>query len=106
MQPRREVKTNPTAQPSNIELELMISNTMRRELNDPSSYSPIGTRIARHPEGFAYVHEFRAKNGFGALVKDSWGFLYSTNHSSWTFYTRDALPDLLKDITIDPDLVK
>ena len=81
----------------------MFRKALRDYMNDPDSYKPTNTRIGNHPKGWAYVHEFRGKNAFGAMIKDCCGLLCSTNSGdySWTFYDRDQLPDLLKDVTVN-----
>lgn len=57
----------------------MFRKALRDYMNDPSSYQPGSTRIGDHPDGFAYVHEYRGKNAFGATIKDMCGMLCKTN---------------------------
>lgn len=91
-----------TAPPSEI-VSMMLRKSLRDYMNDPSSYQPGNTRIGDHPDGFAYVHEYRGKNAFGATIKDMCGMLCKTNTGkyAWTFYDRDQLPELLRDVTIN-----
>lgn len=87
------------AKPDNMVVELMFRKAVRDYMNDPDSYKPGSIRMGDHPDGFAYVHEFRGKNAFGAMIKDMCGLLFQTNSQSWTFYNKDQLPDLLKDVS-------
>lgn len=86
-------------------VSMMFAKGCREYMNDPDSYKPGAIRTGDHPEGFAYIHEFRGKNAFGAMIKDMCGLLYATNKSTrahaWTFYNRDELPELLKDVTVN-----
>lgn len=88
------------AKPNEIALDFQIRGCLRKYLNDPSSYSPIETRYADHKDGYAYVHIYRAKNAFGAYIKDCCGLLCATNTGKrvWTFYTQDQCEELLKGI--------
>ena len=82
-------------------VSLMFHESCRNYMNDPDSYKPGNTRIGNHLEGYAYVHEFRGRNAFGGMIKDICGLLYSTNTHSWTFFDKDQLPELLKDVTVN-----
>ena len=97
---------DPNDPPSRLSLDFMLQKAAKKYLNDPSSYSPIETKIARHPDGYFFFHEFRAKNPLGAIVKSEFGLLYSTNSTSWTFVDRDALPAVMNEITIDPSIAE
>lgn len=101
---RVETPRDPTEPPSKAELDMMISKIVRKELNDPDSYSAIGTRVARHPNGYLFIHEFRARNQFNALVKNELGLLYETNTSSWVYCDYSQLSEWLSQIIIDPKL--
>ena len=80
-------------------VSFMFRESCRNYMNDPDSYKPGNIRIGNHLEGYAYVHEFRGRNAFGGMIKDICGLLYSTNTHSWTFFDKDQLPELLKDVT-------
>ncbi|MBR0196892.1 MAG: hypothetical protein IJQ34_02050 [Kiritimatiellae bacterium] len=95
---------DPSAPPSQLILNFTIDKAVRQYFNDPSSYSPIKTIYARHPDGYFFIHECRAKNAFGALIKSEFGLLYSTNNQSWTYCDHDALASILPKITSDPSL--
>ena len=86
----------------------MFRKALRDYMNDPSSYQPGSTRIGDHPDGFAYIHEYRGKNAFGATIKDMCGMLCKTNTGkyAWTFYNRDQLPELLKLVTVNGQPLK
>ena len=99
---RVETPRDPTEPPSMAELNMMISKVVRKEFNDPGSYSAIDTRIARHPDGYLYIHEFRARNPFNALVKSEFGLLYKTNTSSWVYCDHTQLPEWLSQVIIAP----
>ena len=96
-----------TAPPSEI-VSMMLRNALRDYMNDPSSYQPGSTRVGDHPDGFAYVHEYRGKNALGATIKDMCGMLCKTNTGkyAWTFYNRDQLPELLKLVTVNGQPLK
>ena len=103
--PSGRVNTRPDVSESSEPLpdvvSLMFHKSCRNYMNDPDSYKPGNTRIRNHPEGYAYVHEFRGRNAFGGMIKDICGLLYSTNTHSWTFFDKDQLPELLKDVTVN-----
>lgn len=103
--PSGRVNTRPddsvSSEPLPDVVSLMFHKSCRNYMNDPDSYKPGNTRIGNHPEGYAYVHEFRGRNAFGGMIKDICGLLYSTNTHSWTFFDKDQLPELLKDVTVN-----
>ena len=78
----------------------MFSKALRNYLNDPDSYKPGLLRHGAHPQGYAFIQEFRAKNAFGAMIKQSAGLLAATNTGeiAWTFYTPDQTPALLREV--------
>ena len=84
-------------------LPLKFSQAMRKYLRDPDSYKPGDIRYHDHPNGFAYFHDYRAKNGFGGYTQEVCGFLCATNTGKrvWTFYNQDAVPQLLKECGIE-----
>lgn len=86
--------------PNEISLDFQIRGCLKRYLNDPSSYSPIETRYSDHKDGYAYFHIYRAKNAYGAYIKDCCGLLCATNTGKrvWTFYTQDQCEELLRGI--------
>lgn len=46
-----------------------LAAAVQDQLNDPDSYEHIGTTFVPKPNGLGYARmEFRAKNGFGALI--------------------------------------
>jgi len=77
-----------------------FADAIREYLNDPSSYQPGTIREGPHENGYAYVQEFRAKNAFGAYIKQQAGFLIATNTGelAWTFYSPEALPALISEV--------
>lgn len=91
------------AKPNSIALDFQISGTMKRYLKDPDSYKPGDIRYHDHPNGYAYFHDYRAKNSFGGYTQEVCGFLCATNTGKrvWTFYNQDALPQLLKECGIE-----
>ena len=91
------------AKPNDLALNLQIRSSLRRFLKDPDSYKPGETRFHSHPNGYAYFHDYRAKNSFGAVTKEVCGFLCANNTGRrvWTFYPQADLPILLKECGID-----
>lgn len=91
---------DPLAEPEPIIAEMMFRKSLRDYLNDPNSYTPGLLRHAAHPQGYAFIQEFRAKNAFGAMIKQSAGLLASTNSGTiaWTFYTPEQTPALIREI--------
>jgi len=57
-------------------------------------------RHGAHPQGYAFIQEFRAKNALGAMIKQSAGLLAETNTGeiTWTFYTPEQTPALLREV--------
>jgi hypothetical protein len=47
-----------------------VENYMKEHLDDPKSYEPGKCTVNPNGSGWDVDHEFRAKNQFGALVKD------------------------------------
>lgn len=80
-------------------VQLMFSKAMRENLRDPDSYKPGSYRYHDHPKGYAYFHDYRAKNGFGGYNQEVCGLLCATNTGKrvWTFYNQDAVADLLNE---------
>ena len=91
------------AKPNDLALNLQIRSSLRRFLKDPDSYKPGETRFHSHPNGYAYFHDYRAKNSFGGYTREVCGFLCATNTGRrvWTFYSQADLPVLLKECGID-----
>ena len=91
---------NSLSEPDPIIAELMFSKALRNYLNDPDSYKPGMLRHGAHPQGYAFIQEFRAKNAFGAMIKQAAGLLAATNTGeiAWTFYTPDQTPELLREV--------
>ena len=59
-------------------------------------------RVGNHPDGWAFVHQFTGTDELGHAVESMSGLLYKTNASpSWTYYSAEALPDLLKEVTVN-----
>lgn len=92
--------SNSLSEPDPIIAELMFRKSLRNYLNDPDSYKPGLLRHGAHPQGYAFIQEFRAKNAFGAMIKQSAGLLAATNTGeiAWTFYTPDQTPGLLREV--------
>ncbi|MBQ1344774.1 MAG: hypothetical protein IIY62_00285 [Kiritimatiellae bacterium] len=84
-------------------LPLKFSQALRQNLRDPDSYKPGSIRYHDHPNGYAYFHDYRARNGFGGYTQEVCGLLCATNTGkrAWTFYNQDALPQLLKECGIE-----
>lgn len=84
-------------------LDIFIADSVKKQLRDPGSYQKIATKEGDHPLGYAYIHEFRAKNGFGGYGKSTYGFLCATNtgECAWTMFTEEQLPELLKDMSVN-----
>lgn len=80
-------------------VQLIFSNAMRENLRDPDSYKPGSYRYHDHPKGYAYFHDYRARNGFGGYNQEVCGLLCATNTGKrvWTFYNQDAVADLLNE---------
>ena len=91
------------AKPMTDVVSLQFSRALKENLRDPDSYKPGAIRYHDHPNGFAYFHDYRAKNGFGGYTQEVCGFLCATNTGKrvWTFYNQDALPQLLKECGIE-----
>jgi hypothetical protein len=83
-------------------LPLKFSQSLKQYLRDPDSYKPGDIRYHDHPRGYAYFHDYRAKNGFGGYTQEVCGLLCATNTGErvWTFYGQDAVPGLLKECGI------
>lgn len=47
-----------------------VETYLKEHLDDPKSYEPGKFTVNQHGSGWDVDHEFRAKNQFGALVKD------------------------------------
>lgn len=84
-------------------VHLLFSKAMRENLRDPDSYKPGSYRYHDHPRGYAYFHDYRAKNGFGGYNQEVCGLLCATNTGKrvWTFYNQDTVPDLLKECGVE-----
>ena len=93
-------QVNPLAETEPIIAETLFRDALRNYLNDPDSYKPGMLRHGAHPQGYAFIQEFRAKNAFGAMIKQTAGLLASTNTGkiTWTFYTPEQTPDLLLEV--------
>lgn len=91
------------AKPLDDILPLKFSQALRQSLRDPDSYKPGSYRYHDHPKGYAYFHDYRAKNGFGGYNQEVCGLLCATNTGKrvWTFYNQDAVPDLLKECGVE-----
>jgi hypothetical protein len=89
-----------TAKPPIEAVKWKFADAIREFLHDPSSYQPGIIREGPHENGYAYVQEFRAKNAFGAYIKQQAGFLIATNTGelAWTFYSPEALPTLIREV--------
>lgn len=90
--------------PSKVALEIKIDQAVRKFLNDPGSYSPIDTKAAYCKDGFIFIHQFRARNAFNAIVKDQFGLIYSTNECKWAYCSGSDLPAYADEIVIDPKI--
>ena len=91
------------AKPLDDIIPLKFSQALRQNLKDPDSYKPGSIRYHDHPNGYAYFHDYRARNGFGGYTQEVCGLLCATNTGkrAWTFYNQDALPQLLKECGIE-----
>lgn len=98
-----EKSARKVAKPIHDIVKLHFAQALRDNLREPDSYKPGSYRYHDHPQGYAYFHDYRAKNGFGGYTQEVCGMLCATNTGErvWTFYDRDALPDLLKDCGIN-----
>lgn len=87
------------AEPEDYIVEMQFRHVLRKHLNDPESYRPGEIKKLPHPDGYAYVHAFRAKNAFGAFVINYAGLVYSTNAASiaWTYYDNSQIAQLYKE---------
>ena len=92
--------SNPLAEPDPIIAETVMRKSLRDYLHDPDSYQPGLLRHGAHPQGYAFIQEFRAKNALGAMIKQSAGLLAATNTGeiTWTFYTPEQTPALLREV--------
>lgn len=65
--------------------DVAISNVKKylyKNLHDPSSYTPVGwSKIIKNEDNCFIRHVYRAKNGFGAIVKEERDFLL--NCETW-----------------------
>lgn len=97
---KQQPPQNPLSEPDPIIAETMFQRALRDYLHDPSSYKPGLLRHGAHPKGYAFIQEFRAKNAFGAVIKQSAGFLAATNTGeiTWTFYDPEQTPALLREV--------
>lgn len=97
-----EITAATIEQPDKIIVELMFQKTLRKHLNDPDSYKPGVLKFSPHAKGYAYIHEFRAKNAFGGYVKQYAGLLASTNTGeiAWTFYPPDQISQFVTEILV------
>ena len=91
------------AKPLDEVVALNFDRALRKNLKDPDSYNPGSIRYHDHPQGYAYFHEYRAKNGFGGYVKEICGLLCATNSGKrvWTFYNQDAVTGLFKECGVE-----
>ena len=99
-QQTNEPSANSLAEPDPTVAETMFRKSLRDYLNDPDSYKPGMLRHGAHPQGYAFIQEFRAKNALGAMIKQSAGLLAATNSGeiTWTFYTPEQTPALLREV--------
>ena len=91
------------AKPLDDILPLKFSQSLKQYLRDPDSYKPGAIRYHDHPRGYAYFHDYRAKNGFGGYTQEACALLCATNTGKrvWTFYNQDAVPALLKECGVE-----
>lgn len=91
------------ARPLDDILPLKFAQSLKQYLRDPDSYKPGDIRYHDHPRGYAYFHDYRAKNGFGGYTQEVCGLLCATNTGKrvWTFYNPDAVPSLLKECGVE-----
>jgi hypothetical protein len=92
------------SKPDMMLVDMQFAEGLRRYLNNPDSYKPTKTTKCYQPEyGYAWMHEFRAKNGFGAYIKDACGLTYNTNINAktrWTFYAPDQMNSFAAQIVL------
>jgi len=91
------------AKPHADAVALQFSGSLRKYLKDPDSYKPGEYRYHDHPRGYAYFHDYRAKNGFGGYAQEACALLCATNTGKrvWTFYSQDDVPALLKECGVE-----
>ncbi len=99
-QNQKPKQSDPLAEPEPIIAETMFRKALRDYLHDPESYKPGMLRHGAHPQGYAFIQEFRAKNALGAMIKQSAGLLASTNTGeiTWTFYTPEQTDALIREV--------
>lgn len=102
-----EVRRDPNAAPSAATIEQMFTRADREELR--AKYGPKsnvdrgGTpRVGNHRDGWFYIREYVGHDELGRTVQGYSGFLYKTNSATaWTYYTQDALPGILPEVTVN-----
>lgn len=104
---KAEGDDNPNAQPDALTIELMFNKADRAHLRE--KFGPkanIGKtatpRVGDHRDGWFYLREYTGHDELGRTVQGYSGMLYKTNAATaWTYYTQDALPDILPEVTVN-----
>ena len=94
------------APPERSIVDAAIYLAVQKHLHNPGSYERIGTTAAYHKDGYFFIHEFRARNAFNALVRSEFGLLYTTNDLKWSYCPGEQLPAMASEIVVDPELWK
>lgn len=101
------IMRDPNTPPDAAAIEFMFQKAdrdhLRKKFGPKANIDKGGTpRVGNHRDGWFYIREFSGHDELGRAVQGYSGLLYKTNSATaWTYYTQDAIPDILPDVTVN-----